>query len=256
VPLSGADLSILAAAAAAGAALQAATGFGFAIVAAPVFLTVLESTASIPILVALHVVQSAALVPRIWNGIPWRDFWHLATGALIGCPAGLLLFRMLAVRELKLGVGIVILFVTCVVAWRQMGRAPTATPARHDHSAREQVWSRAITGALSGALTALIVMPGPPLMVSLLRNPMPAASARALSIGFFAACYLVVLAVQWGAGEFDAEARSTILWLAVPVLAGTGLGHYGARWLNDRHLERAMIVLLLLAGAGAIASAL
>jgi uncharacterized membrane protein YfcA len=248
------DLAMLAAAAAAGAALQAGTGFGFAILAAPVFLAVLQSTSAVPILVALHVVQCLIIVPRIWNAIPWPEFKRLAIGALLGCPIGLLLFRYLDVRQLKLGVGLVILGVTSLMIWRR-ARAAVAVPhdARSLESASRQ---RVITGALSGALTAVLVMPGPPLMASLLRHPLPAASARALSIGFFAACYVAVLAVQGAAGDMDATAGWIVAWLIAPVVLGTIGGLLGVRWLTDRHFAPLMTVLLIAAGVGAIMSAL
>jgi uncharacterized membrane protein YfcA len=246
----------LAAAVAAGAALQAATGFGFAILAAPVFLAVLQSTSAVPILVALHVVQCVVLVPRIWGGIPWPDFRRLATGALFGCPAGLLLFRMLDVRELKLGVGIVILLVTSLLAWRQLRSSRRLARPADAKSGFGLSATRIVTGALSGALTAVLVMPGPPLMVNLLRNPVPAASARALSISFFAACYLAVLAVQVASGQLDQTAGSIVVWLVVPVLLGTFAGLHSSRWLSDRHFAPIVTVLLLAAGLGAIVSAL
>jgi uncharacterized membrane protein YfcA len=250
------DLAMLAAATAAGAALQAGTGFGFAILAAPVFLAVLQSTSAVPILVALHVVQCVIIVPRIWNAIPWPDFKRLAVGALLGCPVGLLLFRYLDVRQLKLGVGLVILGVTSLMIWRR-ARAAVAIAVPHDTRSPENASrQRVITGALSGALTAVLVMPGPPLMVSLLRHPLPAASARALSIGFFAACYLAVLAVQGAAGDLDAAAGSIVAWLIAPVVLGTIGGLLGVRWLTDRHFAPLMTVLLLAAGVGAIMSAL
>jgi uncharacterized membrane protein YfcA len=250
------DLTMLATAAAAGAALQAGTGFGFAILAAPVFLAVLQSTSAVPILVALHVVQCLIIVPRIWNAIPWPEFKRLAVGALLGCPVGLLLFRYLDVRQLKLSVGLVILGVTALMIGRR-ARAAVAIAVPHDaRSLQGASWHRTVTGALSGALTAVLVMPGPPLMVSLLRHPLPAASARALSIGFFAACYVAVLAVQGVTGEFDAAAGSIVAWLIAPVVLGTIAGLRGVRWLTDRYFAPLMTVLLFAAGIGAIVSAL
>ncbi|MGD9804740.1 MAG: sulfite exporter TauE/SafE family protein [Hyphomicrobiaceae bacterium] len=254
--LSFAALSTLALAVTIGSAVQAATGFGFAILAAPVFLAVLQSTATVPILVALHVVQCLILVPKIWSGIPWPEFNRLAIGALFGCPAGLLLFRMLDVRQLKLGVGLVILLVTALLAWRQFRSSRVTASLIKAEPRRGTAITRVVTGGFSGVLTAVLVMPGPPLMVNLLRDPLPAASARALSIGFFAACYVAVLAVHLASGELDAAAGSIVGWLALPVLLGTVGGLLGSRWLQDRHYAPIMTALLLAAGLGAILSAL
>ncbi|MGE0765054.1 MAG: sulfite exporter TauE/SafE family protein [Hyphomicrobiaceae bacterium] len=246
----------LALAAAAGAALQAATGFGFAILAAPVFLGVLKSTSAVPILIALHVVQCLFTVPRVWAHVPWRDFKRLASGAVLGCPFGLLLFRFLDVRQLKLCVGIVILVVTALLAWRRLRSTATQITTGNAEPQPGADTARVVTGALSGVLTAVLVMPGPPLMVNLLRNPLPAARARALSLSFFAACYLAVLIVHAASGELNGPAASIIGWLVVPVIAGTCAGLHAMRWLAERHFAPLMTALLLAAGLGAILSAL
>ena len=249
------SMVLLALATAVGATVQAATGFGFAIVAAPVFLAVLNSAVAVPILLALHVVQCAFIVPRVWASVPWQAFTHLAFGAAVGCPLGLWLFGNLDVRQLKLAAGIVILAAAGLLIYRQ------ASSARNDRIAHEgalqaEAPATAVTGAVAGALTALLVMPGPPLMVHFLRRPLAQEAARALSITFFAACYVSVLSAHVIAGNLSGAAWQTVAWLVAPVLIGTAAGLSGARWLSDRHFAIALHVLLLAAGVGAVLSAL
>ena len=250
-----AALALLAAGALAGAAIQAATGFGFAIVAAPVFLAVLESTAAVPILVALHVVQSAVLVPRVWAGVPWPAFGRLALGAGVGCPLGLWLFRALEVRQLKLATGVVILAVAALLALRR--RRPSGGHADGRGAGRRAAAASTVaTGAAAGALTAILVMPGPPLMIHLLRHPIPHEAARALSLTFFAACYVAVLVAHVAAGSLDRDALPVLSLLLVPVLIGTALGLHLAPMVAARHYALMLNLLLLTAGLGAIISAL
>lgn len=246
---------LLALAVAAGAAIQAATGFGFAILAAPVFLAVLDSTAAVPILIALHVVQSAALMPRMWTGVPWRSLGRLSLGAAVGCPLGLWLFRALEVRQLKLAAGIVILAVASLLALRRL-RPSGVQLLEPGAEQRETTSSMVATGAAAGALTAILVMPGPPLMVHLLRHPLPPDAARALSLTFFAACYVAVLAAHVTAGSLDRRSWSTVAALLLPVLIGTALGLRLAPWLAARHFALVLNLLLAAAGLGAILSAL
>jgi uncharacterized membrane protein YfcA len=251
-----AGLMLLGIATAAGAAIQAATGFGFAILAAPVFLAVLDSPAAMPMLVALHVGQCVVLVPRVWQGVPWSEFMRLGMGAAAGCPIGLALFHTLEVRHLKLASGIVILAVAGLLAFRRrraLGIPARQYPADAGRGGRIAAFS---TGALSGALTAVLVMPGPPLMVHLLRHPLPHDSARALSLTFFAACYLAVLTAHLSTGGMNTGAWTTVGWLTAPLLAGTFAGLGLARWIADRHFAAVLNGLLILAGIGAIASAL
>lgn len=256
MPLDIADWTMLATAVAAGAAVQAATGFGFAILAAPVFLAVLNSTSAVPILVALHVVQCVVLVPRVSAGVPWPQFRGLGLGALAGCPLGLVLFHALDVRVLKLAIGVIILFVAAMLAWRRLRPVAGSDATGTGPAAQGTGVALGITGALSGALTALLVMPGPPLMVHLLRHPLPPAPARSLSIAFFAACYAAVLAAHIATGALNRSGWEIILALLAPVLLGTFVGFRLAPWLAERHFAPVLNGLLLLAGLGAIWSAL
>jgi uncharacterized membrane protein YfcA len=254
VELGALSIALLALAAAMGAAVQAATGFGFAVLAAPVYLAVLDSTAAVPILVALHVVQCAFLVPRVWGSVPWHTFLHLAVGAAVGCPLGLWLFSALDVRQLKLAAGILILVATGLLIRRRS--RPIRPQNAADSSVAHPASATIVTGALAGALTAVLVMPGPPLMVHFLHRPLPQEPGRALSITFFAACYVAVFAAHIMSGTLTPNAWGLVPWLVLPVLAGTAAGIWGARWLSDRHFAAAIYVLLVAAGLGALLSAL
>lgn len=242
-------LLALAAATLAGAAVQAATGFGFAILAAPVYLAVLESTEAVPLLAALHVVQSAMLVPALWSRVPRHQFGRLMLGAAIGCPLGLLLYHSLDVRGLKLVAGVVILLATALMYIRSRGRL---VPAEHAAGGAAQL----ATGAVSGALTALLVMPGPPLMVMLMRRPLPPEAARALSLTFFAACYVAVTLMNVATGSLTNASWGAAALLVGPVVVGTIAGLRLFRYLPARHFMAVLYVLLVLAGFGAIASAI
>ena len=242
-------LLALAAATLVGAAVQAITGFGFAILAAPVFLAVLNSTEAVPLLAALHIVQSAMLVPRLWSKVPAQLFRWLMLGAGIGCPLGLMLFSSLDVRGLKLAAGVTILVASALMYLRSRRRL---APRPQDGGTLEPV----AMGVMSGALTALLVMPGPPLMILLMRKPLPPETARALSLTFFAACYVAVTLMNLGLGTLTLASAPTAMQLVLPVIAGTIGGRKLAPLLPARHFMAALYMLLVLAGLGAIVSAL
>ncbi|MEZ5852516.1 MAG: sulfite exporter TauE/SafE family protein [Hyphomicrobiaceae bacterium] len=236
-----------------GAAVQAATGFGFAIVAAPVFLWAFDSTAAIPILVALHVVQSALLVPRVWHA---ADGWHLSrlvAGATVGCPVGLWLLTGADTRQLKLGVGVTILAVLGMLLWRQRRYAD---PGENAACPGASTASTMTAGCAAGALTALLVMPGPPLMVHFLRHPQAAAATRALTLSFFAICYVAVTAANALLGQIDGGSLPILALLAAPVVLGTFAGWAIVGRIDDRRLRIVMLGLLALSGIGAVVSAL
>ncbi len=236
-----------------GALVQAATGYGFAILAAPVFLSVVGTTAAIPILVTLHVVQSAMIVPGLWRR---ASPWHLkrfVIGAVLGCPLGLWLFTRLDVRGLKLTVGVLILGVIALLLWRER---ISVGPKHGLRGTRHGKLATFGTGAVSGALTALLVMPGPPLMVYFMGERQAPDAVRALSLSFFAVLYVAVTLAYLGVGQLPRASWPTILLLAPAVVAGTIAGaRLGSRF-SDAGMRAALLGLLFLSGLGAIVSGL
>jgi len=242
-----------------GAVVQAATGFGFAIVAAPMFLIAMNSHAALQVLVVVHLVQTVMMLRGVWTLVPLRMFKALVAGALVGSPLGLLVFMRLDVNGLKLAVGILILIFTSLLIAREAGwfaRKPQGGAAGGSSMAGDAPPLTYLTGAASGAMTALLVMPGPPLMLHLSHSPLPHASARALAVAFFGLCYLFVTALNtfWaGMGE---GVWPLALGLAPVVYGGTLLGLRLSRYLTQGAFRVAVLVLLVLSGVGAILSAL
>ncbi len=242
-----------------GAVVQAATGFGFAIVAAPLFLVAMNSHAALQVLVVVHLVQTMMMLRGVWPLVPRRIFKALVLGALVGSPLGLLLFMRLDVNGLKLAVGVLILLFTSLLIAREAGwfaRKPAARPSDEGVAEGEASALGYLTGAASGAMTALLVMPGPPLMLHLSHAPLAHANARALAVSFFGLCYLFVTALN----TFWAGMGDGVWWLALglaPVVyAGTLIGLRLSRYLTQGAFRAAVLVLLVLSGVGAILSAL
>jgi uncharacterized membrane protein YfcA len=244
-------LAILACAAFAGAMVQAATGFGFAILAAPVFLTVMNSTVAVAVLIALHVVQSAQVVPALWSAIPLSHLRRLVLGGAIGCPAGALILQMLDVRMLKVALGVLIVgFVAMFVV--RMRRPLTRTRPAAPQSGPPAT----LAGFASGVLTALLVMPGPPLMVLLASQQWPREDARALSLGFFACCYVAALALSVAGGVMGGAEWLLVGLLAPAVVLGTIAGARLGRLVPEARYRLVLLALMLLSGVGALVSGL
>lgn len=240
-----------------GAVVQSATGFGFAIVAAPVFLAAMNSHAALQVLVVIHLVQTAMMLRGVWPMVPQALLKALVLGAVVGSPIGLIAFMSLDVRALKLTVGILILAFTTLLIARELGWFGRSAPNAmgRDTTGRPPPLTFA-TGAASGAMTALLVMPGPPLMLHLAHTPLPHANARALAIAFFGLCYLFVTALN----TFWAGMGEGVWWLALGlapiVYVGTRAGLWLSRYLTQGGFRIAVLVLLLASGVGAILSAL
>lgn len=245
-------LAALMAAAFAGAFLQAAIGFGFALIAAPVFLLVMQSAAAMQVLVAIHVVQSAMLVPGLWRKASRELLAPMLLGSLAGIPLGLAIYLALDLDTLKLAVGLVMLLFTSLLIARDAGwlkhmRSSSAPP-------KSSV--AAGVGACAGALTSVLVLPGPPLILYVASRNMDKADSRALSLTFFAFCYVAVtLTHAFGLG-MSRETWQLVGWLSPAVVAATVLGAISAHALSEQRFRLGIIAISLLSGLWLIWSAL
>lgn len=201
-------LAVSAAAMVLAGALQATGGFGFALLAAPALLTVLDPDETVSVLTVLGALVSAWLLrPRERRALVRRDETRrLALFALPGLPLGLLALETLPTDALRVLVGLAVL--AGVAA--QLGAVPRALPAP-------------AAGVASGALTLATGANGPPLLLRLLAVEMTPSERRATLAALFVlldAAGLVVLATG---GALTLPAFTPLL--LVLALAGQQIGH-------------------------------
>src|SRR5271154_5975823 len=71
------------------AVLQAAGGFGFAVLATPLFLLFVEPEHAVQLVIVVSSVLSIVVLPHMWRSIAPRLLLRLARGSLLGPPLGL-----------------------------------------------------------------------------------------------------------------------------------------------------------------------
>ncbi|MBN2437638.1 MAG: sulfite exporter TauE/SafE family protein, partial [Deltaproteobacteria bacterium] len=175
-------LAVLAAITFAGSLVQAALGFGFAILAAPLFLVVMDSTGAIPVLAVLNLTVSAFVAAYTWTHAPRRLLMLLCAGSIAGFPIGLALFCHADVAGLKLATGIVIMVFALALLARE--RRSNVQTGRGTDVHRPSVAIALFMGALSGAMGAALAMPGPVAMLYVSAVRLSKDHSRALSLAF------------------------------------------------------------------------
>jgi uncharacterized protein len=234
-----------------GAIIQAAFGFGFAILAAPIFLGVVDSASAIQVLVVLHVVLSAIVVPGIRHGVPTRLLGWLMAGSLLGFPLGLALFLRADIQTLKLAVGIATIAFSLLLVKREW--RPAAVPVGQPDGATDfRIGSALAIGLLSGAMTAVLVMPGPVAMLYVRALGLEKQSSRALSLTFFAFCYVMATALHALVAGIKPESWLLALLLLPAVLIGSFAGSAAARHLSEARFRQSVLGLLILSGVYAV----
>ena len=83
------------------ATVQAATGFGFAIMAVPFFLLIMGSLSAIQVTAVINFVISLVLLQRLLKDAPRRLLLHLILGSLAGFPIGLVIYKAADLNSLS-----------------------------------------------------------------------------------------------------------------------------------------------------------
>jgi uncharacterized protein len=229
------------------ALLYALTGFGFAILAAPLFLLFVDPAQAVQLVIIISTALSVAVLPGLWRAIaPWL-LLRLGLGCLAGLPLGLAAFRRADPILVRAVVGTTILAFAVLLAWLRH-RVPAAAQGGRSGRFGMRPDRDLAAGAVSGVASALVGMAGPPVVIYLLLAGAPPRIVRATLLSFFALAYAATLVSH--AATVGIPTRT---WLAAGVLIPFAfLGGLAGRPLGDRLDANAFatLAILLLAAAG------
>jgi uncharacterized protein len=234
---------LAAAATLAGAAVQSATGFGFALVASPALFAVLDPYEAVSALLALGVALNLlVLADRGGGRVPWRPLAPLLLAAIPGLALGVLALESLPKAALQVGVGVAVVAAALI---QIKVRRPTKPEA-----ARPDLAGAGLAGLASGALTTSISISGPPIVLWLDRRRTPPVEFRTA----LAACFLALNLAGWlvvlaAGGSGQSVEPSVLLPLLGLVVAGHLAGAVAFRRLDSSSFRLAVLVLVLAAGA-------
>jgi len=236
------------------ALLYAISGFGFAVLAAPLFLLFLDPAPAIQLVIILSTVLSIVVLRGLLPAIaPWL-LLRLALGSLVGLPLGLVAFRYADPIVVRVAAGAMIFGFAILMA---VSRRRSGQPGQGKH------WTAfamspgldLAAGAVSGIAGALVGQPGPPVLIYLLLAGTAARTVRATLLAFFALSYGVTLASH--AATIGITAPT---WLAAGILIPFAfLGCLAGRPIGDRlgaeAFAKLAIALLAMAGAYTLGAA-
>jgi len=230
------------------ALLYAISGFGFAVLAAPLFLLFLDPQRAIQLVIIISTALSIVVLPGLLPAIaPWL-LLRLTLGSLVGLPLGLVAFRYADPTLVRAAAGAIILGFAILMA---VSRRRSGEPGQRKH------WTAfamspgldVAAGAVSGIASALVGQPGPPVLIYLLLAGAEARTVRATLLAFFALAYGVTLASH--AATIGIPVPT---WLAAAILIPFAfVGGLVGRPIGDRLGAEAfaLLAIALLAVAGA-----
>jgi uncharacterized protein len=237
-------------AALAGASIQAATGFGFALVLSPALFAVLDPTEAVATLLALGLALSLFVLIEDRGHADWRRLAPMLLAALPGLVAGLLLLAALSKQALQIAVGLAVIFAG---ALQLSARRSGAGRPRRAELPRVAGWG---AGFLSGALTTSISVSGPPIVLWLEAHGIGPSEFRASLAASFLALNLVgwvMLIAAEGSPSVDAGVVAPLLGV---VVVGYALGTLIFRRLGSERFFALALALVLCSGVASLVAGL
>lgn len=166
------------------------TGFGGALVMAPVFMTLVDPVTATTIILIVNAAVGLANLREVGAETDWSIAKPLAIAACITSPIGVWLVSSIDGELVRRIVAIIVLVASVGLALRWT----------FPFSIRSRI-GNALMGGASGSLFGFGGVGGPPVIIGMLAEDLPARITRATLLTFFAivqTCTLLVLALVGG----------------------------------------------------------
>ncbi|MEA2408832.1 MAG: uncharacterized protein QOE69_2951 [Thermoleophilaceae bacterium] len=222
-------------AALAGAAVQSASGLGFALVLSPVLFAVLEPAEAVTAVLLLGMVLCSLVLVES-RGVATHGLGRLLVPAVPGLGLGLLVITALSKESLQVGVGVAVI---AAAAWQLRHRAPIRVPA-------------VAAGFLSGALTTSISVNGPPLALWLESERVPPEVFRTTLAAAFLILDVAGVALIVSSQGLDTIDLGVLAPLLAAVVAGYALGAVAFRRLDPDRFSAVVLVVVICTGIASV----
>ena len=223
------------------ALVQGATGFGFAIMAVPFYLLILESLSAIQVSLIVTLAITLLVVVRVWRNAPPALLGRLVAGTLAGFPAGIVAYRHADLESAKVAVGVLIVGFAVWLFLATRGRPVVESPATHPVA-------DVAVGVVSGAMTTSLGMPGPVVLVYLSALGTEKEVLRGTMLALLVFSNAGAIALQgWQVG-IDGATWETAALLIPAVLVGGAVGHGVSRFLGQKTFRSVVVAILAATG--------
>jgi uncharacterized membrane protein YfcA len=237
------ELIGIASAMAIAAFVQSISGFGLALLSVPLMSLFTDVRLSVVVVNLIGLVTTSAQA--------WKEREHadaplavrVTVAAIIGMPLGLVAFLFMSETYLKVGLGIVVLFVTLLLMRGFTLRSTTRTAD----------W---LLGGASGALSTSVGTNGPPLVFLFQARQMPQEIFRATISRVFILSNIVTVIIFASAGKITVDSIVAAA-VSLPVLViAISAGFWTRRFVNQQRFRILVLTLLVISGLSTIVSAI
>ena len=224
------------------ATLQSATGFGFGLIAVPLFLLILDSREAIQMVMIVILCMSFLDWIKLRGQASIDLLKWLSIGSLIGFPFGIYIYDQMDLPLLKMIIAVVIL----IFSLHNLMRLFKGLLHENQHSHKHNKWMTIFTGYISGIMSTSLAMPGPAVMLYLVHQKLEKTRIRATILTFFIFSYAGAILLQSLIVGISAPTWCTSLTLAPVGLLGVLAGHHLAGLINQRLFQLVVLSTLIL----------
>ena len=222
--------------------IRGVTGFGGAMLMAPVLSLLLGPIESVVITLALETLAALGIISDARGRIRWRLLGLIAIPACLTVPLGAQFLVSVdpAIARRAISAVVVVFSLVMLAGFRYSGAPRPLTSAA--------------VGGLSGLLLGATSVGGPPVILYLLSGPDRSDVTRVNLTVFVTITSLVGLAAVLLSGNAHEDVGGLVAGLAVPYLAGVWVGGHLFARLNDALVRRLALALMLAGGLFGLAA--
>ena len=223
----------------AGALVAGLSGFAFGLIAASIWLYILDPVQTATLIIAFGLIVQGYSVWKLRDALDWRKLWPFVIGAALGVPAGVTILTWANPAHVRAGVGAFLVLYSLYALFR-----PAIAPIKAGGAVAD-----AGIGFLNGVLGGMTGLAG--ILVTLwcgLRG-WPKDVQRTVFQPVAVAIFLMSALWMGARGAITADTVKLFLIGLPALLAGTWLGLQLFGRLNETAFRRVMLALLLASGA-------
>lgn len=213
------------------------SGFGFAMITVICLSSVFPPAQVTPVILCLDVVASLWLFYKVLKVVDWKGLKFLVTGAAISLPLGSFVLVHTPMDYMRIFISLAIILL-CAGILRKPQSEKASSPVTTFGA-----------GILSGFLTGVAAIGGPPVILFYYSSNRPVAVSRASMIAFFLIVDSLALISSFWYGLLNKQTLTLSAGLFIPLILGIWMGNslFGKLSNEQRFRKQVLWLLMILA---------
>jgi uncharacterized protein len=211
------------------------SGFGFAMICVITFSFIYPPSIITPLILCLDIPVSIWLFYKARKLVEWNSLKILCISSMVTIPIGALVLTSAPVNFLRSFIAIVVLVLCYGLLVKKQTTSFTGSVATFG------------VGMLSGFLTGIAAIGGPPVILFYLSSNRSVSISRASMIAFFLIVDCMALIACLWYGLLNTQILALSAKMLIPLSAGIWIGNYlFGKFLNEKKFKRQTILLLMI----------